>query len=473
MARSGGARLAAGGLLLALCIGTPVSGIGAQSDGPALRFGVVDAWASPDDARDLGVSWERITFDWALFQPTGPDEFELDAVDPDWLEAADTADREITGLIVHTPAWASGSGQASAVPDGLDLPVGDPGNVWAGFITRLVETYAPLGVHHWIIYDEPDIRPGEGTVRFAGDVDDYARLLRTAYLAAAAADRRAHIHVAGMDWWGDVAAGREPYLARLVRVLQADPGAAVHGYYFDAVTLHVYTDTAAIWDMTTAARAILETAALGDKPIWLITNASPTLDPAVNAANALLGVTPDQQADFVMQAAAYSLAAGIERITIDRLVDAPGDGPAWGLVRADGSRRPAFDAYRTAIELFALPSAVTHYQHPDAELIRLDQGDQVVYVMWARGTTPVRFLFSSPQDGERAMLYAADGRAWVVRSRMPDFPPKFYIDLDAAKPDANGFLTVGGSPRVLVLDPADDFFRVIYVVVDGMYTRLH
>ena len=46
---------------------------------PHFRFGVVEAYYRPGDALDLGVGWERIIFEWARFQPNGPDEYRTEA----------------------------------------------------------------------------------------------------------------------------------------------------------------------------------------------------------------------------------------------------------------------------------------------------------------------------------------------------------------------------------------------------------
>jgi hypothetical protein len=438
----------------------------------ARRFGVIDSGDHPADAAALGVGWEQVTFSWAAFQPGGPDDFAVDAVDPDVLKAAIQAGHEVVGLIVDTPAWASESGLPGAVPRGLDRPVDDPANVWAAFVSRLAAHYAPLGIHQWIVYSEPDIRPGEGRVQFAGTVEDYARLLTVAYRAARAADPAAAIHVAGMNWWADVAAGREPYLARLLRVLEADLDAAANGYYFDAVTLRVFDTTQAVWDVVTATRAILDQAGLPDKAIWLETNASPTLDPRGGQPKPVFGITPDMQADFIVQAAALGLAAGADALGIYRLADDPAESQPWGLIRADGSRRPAFDAYRAVIALFGPTQTAQRYSRPEAELIVLQQADRDIYVMWARGTTPVQFQVTSAQVGEVATMYRPGGSPAPVQSGPDDWPAAFVLDGPAASRDANGFLTVAGSPRVLVLDRAGGFFRVVYGVVNGQRFRL-
>jgi hypothetical protein len=436
------------------------------------RFGVIDSGDHPADIADLGVSWEQITFSWAAFQPGGPDDFVMSAVDADVLSAAAGAGYEVVGLILDTPAWASDSGEPGAIPRGLDLRIDDPENVWAAFMARLAAHYAPSGVHRWIVYSEPDVQLGEGRVQFAGTVKDYARLLGVACIAAKAVDPAATIHVAGMNWWADVAAGREPYLARLLRTLRADPDAAANGYYFDAVTLRVFDTTQAVWDVVTAARAILDTADVPGKAIWLETNASPTLDPNGGQPKPVLGITPDMQADFIVQAAALSLAAGVEAVAISRLSDDAAESQPWGLIRADGSLRPAFDTYQTVIDLFGPTLGAQRYSRPEAELIVLQRADREVYVVWARGTTPVQFEITSAQVGEAATLYRPGGSPASVQSGPDNWPAAFVLDGPAARPDANGFLTVAGSPRVLVTDTAGGFVRVVYVVVSGERFRL-
>lgn len=437
---------------------------------PAARFGVIDAHDSPDAARALGLGWERITFDWARLQPGGSGDFDLDAVDPAWLADAADAGREVVGLIVNTPGWASESGRASAVPQGLDLPPDDPANVWGAFAARLAAHYGPLGVHRWIIYDEPDVRPSEGRVRFEGEVADYARLVTVAAEQMRAADPQAVIHLGALQGWTDTAAGREPYLARLLHVLSADPDAVAHGFYFDVATVRVFNDTQAVLDRVTAARAALDAAGLPDKAIWLETNASPTLDGGQMDAP-IFGVTGEQQADFVVQAAALALAAGVERIGVYRLVDAPDEDQPWGLVRADGSPRPAFDAYRTVIDLFGPTLAAAHYPHTAAELIGLEQPGRVVWVMWARDTMPVQFILTVGEVGARGRLYSVQGRAGTIQAARYDWPAAFTVETGGAQRDPHGFLVVGGPPQMLALDRGE-FFNVGYVVVDGARYRV-
>ncbi len=60
----------------------------------------------------------------------------------------------------------------------------------------------------------------------------------------------------------------------------------------------------------------------------------------------------------------------------------------------------------------------------------------------------------------------------MIRSEQVEWPAAFVIDIPAAEPDARGFLTVAGSPQVLVMDRADDFFRVVYADFGSQRHRL-
>jgi hypothetical protein len=98
------------------------------------RFGIVEAFWSPEQAADLGADWERILFYWSELQPTGPDDWNTLHVMEEWLGYGEEANREIIGLIKHTPSWATDGADYSGVPRGLYLPIDDPENLWATFL---------------------------------------------------------------------------------------------------------------------------------------------------------------------------------------------------------------------------------------------------------------------------------------------------------------------------------------------------
>ncbi len=443
------------------------------------RFGVVEAYYRPEDARALDVGWDRIIFEWAQFQPDGPDDFNTSAVPDKWLLDAQSAGREVIGLLKNTPLWASEIKELGAPPNGIDLPIDDPANVWAAFVQRVVTYYGETwNINHWIIYNEPDLRPGEiGWYEFDGEVADYAKLLKVAYLAAKAANPDAVIHVAGMAWWTDVAANRTPYLQRLLETISNDPGARANGFYFDVVMVHTYFSTFNVWKQIVETRDILWYFGLRDKRIWVDeTNASPSRDPfaVLPPGPAQFAVSLNQQADYIIHSAALSLAAGVERFAIYRMYDnhySPGLTEPWGLVRGDGTRRPAFDAYRTVIELFSATQHATRYYSDHSSLVTLEQPDRTIYVMWARKAAPVRFFVMAEDAAEIATRISPSGTSTSTPPQtVPDAKGLWFsLKARAAIPDENGLIMVEGSPVILIVEGPP---RLVWIEVKGIYWTL-
>jgi len=427
------------GLLVIALLG----GVSLHAQGEGALFGVVEGYYSPGDASALGVSWDRITFYWYNFQPNSSADFDTNAVPQGNLDADISGGRRVVGLIKGTPAWA-GNGNPAAVPTGVELAYNDPGNVFGMFVTQLVSHYAPMGVHDWIIWNEPDIRPGEGTVEFAGEVEDYYPLLRTAYLAARAVDRNAHIQIAGTTWWHDANANREPYLARLLRVITDDPHAAANNHYFDGVTAHIYFTTSSVSHILNSTQAILTNFGLRRKELWLAEfNASPRRDPN-GGLSAPYNVSLEQQADFIVQTSALALAADVERMAVYRLYDdnfVPGQSEPWGLVRADGSQRPAFGAYQRVIQQFSGAKRVRVYRNEAATLVTMKVGGNTVYVMWSDTFDGGEFLMKSA-SGEITVQDAL-GNAFPQSGRTIAAPGAERIDVDS--------VVVSGAVRIVTL----------------------
>ncbi|MBN1966536.1 MAG: hypothetical protein JW910_17930 [Anaerolineae bacterium] len=440
---------------------------------------MVEAYFRPGDARDLGVGWERIVFDWAQFQPDGPDDFRTDVIPESWLLDARDNGREVVGLLKSTPFWASNSPKIGAPPNGLDLPIDDPHNYWAAFVARTVQYYGETwGVNHWIILNEPDIRPGDmDWYEFDGEVEDYYQMVKVAYLAAKQVNPDAVIHLAGMAWWPDGAVGRQPYLARLLEVASNDPEAYANGFFFDVVMAHVYFGTQNSLNMLTDIRSILKWYGLHEKAIWIDEmNASPTLDPYTMSPGTMYPVTLREQANYIVQASALSLASGVERLAIYRLYDnhfLRGVSESWGLVRADGTRRPAFDAYRTVIEWLGDTTGTQRFYTDNSAIVLLAQPDRTVYVMWARRRIPVQFyLFASDPD-QSATRVLLDGTTQPVQAvQVAGVPNHWYA---ATGPGAPGVVVdsamVEGEPMILVVDGPP--VRSLWVDVEGMQWQLY
>ncbi|NWF68924.1 MAG: hypothetical protein HXY40_07550 [Chloroflexi bacterium] len=380
-------------------------------------FGVVEGMWLPDTVCQLGVGWERIIFDWAQHQPTGPDDWHTLNVDDRWLKAANDCGREVVAVIKHTPAWATDGTPGPGLPRGLYLPVDDPNNVWANFMRRAAAYYGSRGVWHFIIWNEPDISPDIYGFEFEGTLEDYYQLLRVAYLAARQGNPAAVIHLAGTTYWHDVNAGQRLYLDRLLERITHDPDAAANDYYFDVLSLHIYFRTETVYHITSEMRALLQSYGMADKEIWINeTNAAPTDDPLWPVERPVFQLNLEQQASFVVQAAALGLAAGAQRIAVYKFYDVnlPPGGESFGLLRADASLRPAFYAWQAVAHYLDGVIDGTYAQTETADVVRLTHANgRETLVFWARTQQATQIRVQA--SGSKAYLIDQYGGVQVLR----------------------------------------------------------
>ncbi|RMG92644.1 MAG: hypothetical protein D6706_16545 [Chloroflexi bacterium] len=347
------------------------------------RFGVIESYESPADASALGVAWTRVRFHWAEIQAGGPDTWTPSVSDAQ-INGEINAGRMVVGLLIGIPAWAR---DANGLPVGLWLPYDDPGNTWATFVREAVGRYNGR-INHWIIWNEPDIGdPSAPGHTWNGTIEDFFQLQRTAYLAAKSVNPNVTIHLAAFTHFWDPG-----YFNRFLDVVATDPAAASNNYYFDVATAHLYFQPNSIYDIIQSFYGAMGAHGIW-KPIWLVeTNAPPIDDPAWPVPNWTLSVTQHEQAAFMPQALASALAAGAQRIAIYKLKDVPADRAAnpepFGLVRMDGSRRPAFTTYQVAIQYLAGMTGVQRERWDAVGQIRIEQGEKTTTVLFARLPAP-------------------------------------------------------------------------------------
>ncbi len=424
--------------------------LAASTTAPINPFGAVEAYYRPAEAAELGLGWERIVFEWNALQPNGPTDWDTSHVPDAWLQNALDAHREVVGLIKNAPHWATGSDLLGAPPLGADKPIDDPANVFAAFVTKLVSYYGPLWhIHHWIIYNEPDIRPEDtDQFEFSGDETDYFHVIKTAYLAAHRADPQAVIHLAGTTWWQDVIHHRLLFLERFLRIATQDPTAAAHGLFFDVLSVHVYDQTELVWNMT-AQLANLPASMGYPKPVWIDElNARPTDDGDWQLPDAENPVTLDQQADFIVQAAALGLAANVQRIGVYRLyddVDSSDPNAAlnsgWGLIRHDGSRRPAFAAWQTVIREMSGTAHARRVSNRGVTIVSLPQTDQMVTAIWNETDKPI--TVHTPYTRTSTLL-SSTGDTLDLTPVAHGYQDEFIL------PPCVDPCTIEGSPRLLI-----------------------
>jgi hypothetical protein len=317
---------------LAVCVLLLSTGPQSAVDAMAIadqRFGAVETYANPAAATELGAGWTRVAFEWARIQPNGTHEWNVVPISDDALSTEIAQGREVVGLLITTPAWATDKERGGGVPQGLYLPIDDPDNLWANFVRAIVTRYAGR-INHWTIWNEPEISPGSPDVTWGGSTEDFIQLLRVAYLVAKAENPNAVIHMAGMSHWHN-----NLWFGQFLDLLVADPQARPSNFYFDVATLHLYHEPEKIYDITALYYNQMRERDIY-KPIWIA------------ETNAYLSrVSENEQAYFIFQAFALEIAAGAQRVGVYKMADAATDSAAdpeqFGLVRIDGGRRPADD----------------------------------------------------------------------------------------------------------------------------------
>jgi hypothetical protein len=426
------------------------AGLGiAQAPLPDPRFGIVESYVNAAAASETGAGYTRITLRWDVIQPGGVDDWKPANVPDPFIEAELVAGREVVAVLMGTPPWATadGSGSPRAVPDM---------SYWENFVRRMAQQYQGR-IGHWIIWDQPDVwdstHPGN---TWAGSEEDYYRLLRTAYRAIKDEDPSMQVHVAGLTYFWDVEHGQRQYLERLLDLVAADPEAPANGYHFDAVGYHLYFNPRQTMDIIGQVQGILGARGVMAKAIWINqTNAPPSEDPLAPAPTAPpYRVSLEEQSAFVIQQFALAFAGGADRVAFFKLRDDGGDaaaGELYGLLRADDSRRPAFDAYRVVTSYLRDYQAVQWQQLGDVYAVTFDRDGTTTTVLWTTGQAPTSFTLNA--IAAQATLVDEQGNT----STMTAENGTYSVDLPAAVCTQGTDCFIGGAPRLLVEagSPAD------------------
>lgn len=326
-------------------------------------FGAVQAIYNPDRAAQAGVQWERLIFPWSLIQKEGPNAWNPGYFTDQQIKDEAARGIQIVGLAAYTPQWATSTPKKVSpdnVPAGLYLPFDDPGNYWGQFMFKLAQRYKGQ-VDTWVLWNEPDMYSDQILYTWDGTITDLYQLVKVGYQAVKKANPDARVALPGMTYWWDKEGGRPLYLARFLEVASKDPTAAAHNNYFDIVVLHQYTNPL----NTYAAIKVMQRAMAVygiNHPIWVGESNVPPYDDPTAPITPVLHATMDQQANYIIQAFALARAAGAERMSVYKMVDERPEGPGelYGLVRNDGSPRPAFTAYQTAVKYMSNPTSVVY-----------------------------------------------------------------------------------------------------------------
>ncbi len=440
-------------LYLAAVIGScPAS---AQPPAPDPRFGIVETYVNPAAASEAGAGYTRIILRWDVIQPASPVDWKPANVPDPVIEEERAAGRQVVAVLIGTPAWASAQGGRGArdVPDMLQ---------WEAFARRVAEQYRGR-IHHWIIWNEPDVwdenHPGS---TWTGTEEDYYRLLKTAYLAIKAVDPAEKVYIAGLTYYWDWAHGRRRYLDRLLDVVTADPEAPAHGYYFDGAIYHLYFNAGQTVEVLEETKQALRRHGIQGKELWINeTNAPPSEDPQeLPWSPPRFRVSLEEQAAFVLQEFALAFSSGASRVEIYKMrnsADHPESIEPFGLLRADNSPRPAFAAYRVATTHLAGFRSVSRQRLGDIVAVTFDIGDRFVTVLWTTGrrNQRARVLATAPE----ATLVEVNGDLRQLKSS----GGAYEVELSGATCRQPGLCMIGGTPRLLIQAGRPDLQRVLLV----------
>jgi beta-xylosidase len=290
-----------------------------------------------------GATWVRYDLSWDSVQPASANTYdwtESDAV----TKAAQAQGMKVLMIIDFVPAWAREAG----CKDSKMCAPADPA-AYGRFAAAAAAHYQPYGVGDFEIWNEPNI-----SFRFrpAANPTTYVAMLKASYTDIKQVDPSAVVIAAST---APTATDTGDYSPSDFLNAMYNAGA---GGYFDAISAHPYTYPVTpaqsaptdAWGQLVGMHNTMAAHGDGNKQIWITEFGAPTNGPNIAG-------------DHVSEAVQAQIAT--EAVTLFRKwnwsgpffwYDYQDDGTStadsqnfFGLVRADGSFKPAYYAYKAAI----------------------------------------------------------------------------------------------------------------------------
>lgn len=334
-------------------IETKAYGIAAGSS--LLQLNESDLDRQLDGIAASGATWVRVDFSWPSIQPINASHYQWDLYDR-IVSEANERNLKILGILDYTPAWARPADCTWAI----QCRPADP-NQFATFAAVVSARYAPQGLHTWEIWNEPNI----GFWQPRSDPAQYTALLKATSTAIRQQDTRSYILLAGLAPSYSSASTKSPM--DFLRGVYASGGQG----FFDGVAMHPYTfpykPTSSLpnpwkemYSSNPSLHSIMTQNGDGAKKIWITEFGAPTGGPGPVAyldnpqyhLNPYVVDEPLQNAILADAIEQYSQAewAGpfFYYSHIDSGTDTSSNENFYGLLRPDGSLKPAYHTFRDA-----------------------------------------------------------------------------------------------------------------------------
>lgn len=306
-----------------------------------------------NDIRAVGVGWLRFDMRWETVQPNAATVYDWSSYDR-IVKAAASRQFKIIATLTGTPTWA----RKNCVS--LACPPADPAQ-FAAFAARAATRYQPMGLQVWEIWQQPNTALAWAP---KPDAAAYAKLLQATYPAIRIANPQAIVISGGLSPWptDDKNIAEIDYLPQLYK-------AGAKGY-FDALGAHPYTypfipshNSQQGWSRLafTANNLRATMTANGDaaKKIWITEFGAPTGgsgSPATmenHRTHQATHVDEELQAQIISRAnelyRTYDWAGPLIWYTYSDPGRMTAGGHNFGLLREDGTKKPAFTALQKAI----------------------------------------------------------------------------------------------------------------------------
>jgi hypothetical protein len=419
-------------------------------------------------ALDAGSRWDRFDFSWPVIEPHN-DQWNFGPHDT-LVNDLDAAGMNMVGILLWTPGWAASGGvtslsvprlderppgwyapvlrtganaleasAASSPPQGLYLPWNDPGNHWGNYVHTVVSRYGDR-VKHWEMWNEP-----EWSYFWTGTSADYAQLLKVGYQATKAACPDCTVLFGGLHYWANPS-----YYRWVLSAISKDPIAPQSNYFFDVMSVHLYSRSSTIYDVVNSIRSGM-TEFVSDHPIWLTETGVPvwndsSVDP--NPSEYDYAATQREAAAYLIQSYANAWASGVERYLFFRTHD--GDlAEYFGLIRNDHSLRPAYAAFQVAATYLVSPTMATRVTYPGGvrRVTLWGTPGGKVSVLW--NTMPEAASFSYPATLPTATVVDRRGITQTLTAQGGVYPLSLPGATANLVSDPNDYI-IGGEPYLVI-----------------------